>query len=122
MIKVLFTCFTLLILILPLLCFAVNAERKAEICHLAPLVVSSVRCRMLEMQTAVSMYCAVYEHDLQRAEVKDGGWWKLPCFSAARVCVSCVSLHGCVIQQHNEVFMALMLRTSKQNTVTWPTL
>lgn len=92
MIKVLFTCFTLLILILPLLCFAVNAERKAEICHLAPLVVSSVRCRVLEMQSAVCMYCAVYGQELQRAEVKDGGWWKLPCFSAARLCVCHVFL------------------------------
>ena len=145
--KALFTCFTLLILILPLLCFAVNAESNAEICHPAPLVVFSIRCQKLEMQTAVCMYCTDCEHELQRAEVKKGGWWKLPCClllvcvcvcmyvcvcvcvrvcvcvcACMCVCVSWVSLQGCVIQQRNEVFMALMLRTSKQNTVTWLTL
>lgn len=37
------------------------------------------------------------------------------------VCVCHVFVRWCVTQQRNEVFMALMLRISKQNTITWPT-
>lgn len=38
------------------------------------------------------------------------------------VCVCHMFVHGCVIQQCNEFFMALMLRISKQNTITWHAL
>lgn len=39
------------------------------------------------------------------------------------MCVVCVvRVPQCVIQQRNEIFIALMLRTSNQNTITWPVL
>lgn len=40
----------------------------------------------------------------------------------APVCVCHVFVLVGVILQCNEVFMALMLRIGKQNTITWPTL
>lgn len=54
----------------------------------------------------------------------------LPCFAlitldtpaCVYVYVCHVFVHSCVIQQCNEVFMAPMLRISKHNTITWPSL
>lgn len=86
--------------------------------------------QVMRIKTWLSVLCCFSKCKWKQFywDVEGGGWHlkMLPCTFFCyltwntRVCVCHVFVRWCVIQQRNEVFMALMLHISKQNTITWP--